>query len=74
MAFLLNVICLLEENGPTTILDLKTALGCNLQTTFEFGFANLYSMLQAYSDIFCLKAATTHDRCEVSLIANIESK
>lgn len=74
MTFLLSVIYLLEERGPLSILELKTALGCSLQTTFEFGFANLYTLLKSYGDIFSLKVAATQERCQVSLVSNTESE
>uniref|UniRef100_A0A182MZE3 HTH OST-type domain-containing protein n=1 Tax=Anopheles dirus TaxID=7168 RepID=A0A182MZE3_9DIPT len=52
MKFVVRIVQLVKQRAPINVCDLKTALNVSLGTCFEFGFPNLVSVLNAFSDVF----------------------
>ena len=72
MKFLINIIRLLEQRTVMVVHDIKIALDCSINTTFEFGYPNLFSILTAYEDLFNINLGTTQERSEITLVLNSE--
>lgn len=65
--FLMTIIKALEPHYMTEA-EIKTTLGLEISDCFEFGYANLHSLLRAYQDIFVVEAGTSHDKSYVGLV------
>lgn len=74
MKFLMSIIRLLEQRPTMMLHEIKNALDCSISTTFEFGYPNLYTLLSAYPDIFCLTLGVSQERSEVTLLASTEMR
>ncbi|XP_067620766.1 uncharacterized protein Marf1 [Eurosta solidaginis] len=72
LKFLLCIINVLEKRSSIMLSELRRALHCNIRTTFEFGYPNLFTVLSAYNDIFIVHVDTSQDRREISLQPNCE--
>ncbi|XP_053961147.1 uncharacterized protein LOC128865143 isoform X1 [Anastrepha ludens] len=72
LKFLLSIIRLVEKRNTVLLTEIKSTLHCNITTTFEFGFPNLFSVLAAHNDIFVVNVGLTQERSEVSLHPNCE--
>ncbi|XP_037959686.1 meiosis regulator and mRNA stability factor 1 [Teleopsis dalmanni] len=68
--FIMDIVALLEQRKMMTVYELKSALNCNLTTTFEFGYPSVYALVNAYLDIFSASISSSQDRCEVTLVSN----
>lgn len=69
MKFLMHAVSVLEQKRKATILELKSIMKLNVNTTFAFGFANLVTLFQAFPDIFHITSDASdknaHDRFEI---------
>uniref|UniRef100_A0A1A9W5J8 HTH OST-type domain-containing protein n=1 Tax=Glossina brevipalpis TaxID=37001 RepID=A0A1A9W5J8_9MUSC len=71
--FLMKIVRLLEyRSSSMTILEIKNALDCDIHTTFQYGYPNLYSLIIAHPDIFSVGPTSTHEKAEVTLVKNTE--
>lgn len=52
MKFLMHVVNILEQKKTMNVSEIKSVMKLSLTTTFNFGYPNLSSMVQAFSDIF----------------------
>jgi len=69
MRFIMHITSLLDHKKVMNVQELKAALKLNLNTCFNFGFSNLSSLLQAYTDIFVSIPTGTNlqDRSDVQM-------
>jgi len=70
MRFLITLVRLLEQRPSMSLHELKTALNCGLNTTFEFGYPNLYSVIVAHDDLFTVNNGPTQERSDITLNVN----
>uniref|UniRef100_A0A182P0F7 HTH OST-type domain-containing protein n=1 Tax=Anopheles epiroticus TaxID=199890 RepID=A0A182P0F7_9DIPT len=52
MKFVMRMVQVVKQRTPIRVYDLKLAMNVSLGTCFEFGFPNLVSVLNAFSDVF----------------------
>lgn len=57
MKFIIHVISVIETHGSMKIQDLQHVLNLPINGCFGFGFPNLWSMMQAFPDIFVSTSA-----------------
>lgn len=57
MEFIIHVISVVESHGVMKIQDLQNVLNLPINGCFSFGYPNLWSMLQAFPDIFVSTSA-----------------
>ncbi|XP_049302424.1 meiosis regulator and mRNA stability factor 1 [Bactrocera dorsalis] len=72
LKFLLSIIRVVEKRTTVLLIEIKSSLHCNITTTFEFGFPNLFSIISAFNDIFVINMGLTQERSEISLQPNCE--
>lgn len=67
--FLMHISNLLEQRKKMSVQEIKSTLKLNLTACFNFGYANLSSLLQAYPDIFIgtKMGANLYERSEMEL-------
>lgn len=70
----MNIVRLLELRSAMILHDIKNVLDCNISTTYEFGYPNLFAIINAYTDIFNVSLGATQERSEITLVANTECK
>lgn len=52
MKFIIHLISVIETHGTMKVQDLQSILSLPINACFAFGYANLWSMMQAFPDIF----------------------
>lgn len=57
MNFIIHLISIIETHGSMKIQDLQGILNLPINGCFSFGYPNLWSMLQAFPDIFVSTSA-----------------
>lgn len=56
MKFFIHLINVLEQKKKMNVQEIKSVMKLNLTTTFNFGFANLSSLVQAYPDMLAISS------------------
>lgn len=54
MKFFIHLVNVLEQKKKMNVQEIKSIMKLNLTTTFNFGFANLSSLVQSYPDILAI--------------------
>lgn len=69
MKFIIHVVNVLEQRKVMNVQDIKSMMKINLTTCFNFGFANLSSLFQAFPDIFNVNKTegNLHERSDIEL-------
>lgn len=57
MKFFIHLVNVLEQKKKLNVQEIKSMMKLNVTTTFNFGFANLSSLIQAYPDILTISLA-----------------
>nr|XP_049465072.1 meiosis regulator and mRNA stability factor 1 [Anopheles coluzzii] len=58
MNFVMRMVQVVKQRPSISVYDLKLAMNVSLGTCFEFGFPNLVSVLNAFSDVFVASNTT----------------
>ncbi|XP_070075597.1 meiosis regulator and mRNA stability factor 1 [Drosophila takahashii] len=72
MRLVIVIVRLLEQRLSMYLYEIKNVLNIGLTTTFEYGFPNLYSVIEAHDDIFTVNNGQTQEISEVSLTVSCE--
>lgn len=68
MKFLVHVVNILEHRTKISIQEIKSIMKLNVSTTFNFGYPNVSSLIQAFPDIFKVEASVVGEKSCVERI------
>lgn len=65
--FILRIIGVLEMMNAISVAEIKSILNIGIVDCFEFGYPNLTSLLQSFSDIFFTSSLPITELSEITL-------
>lgn len=75
MKFLFHVVNVLEQKKRMNVQEIKSLMKLSLNSTFNFGFPNVSSLIEAYPDVFDVNTGSAsgekvpHERYDIELNA-----